>query len=80
MSHVKVLIGAATEGDVGRNGAGEIAVGDCRQPIGDMGTERIAGVDLVTRDPNVHDGSPFFSMPALMPNGVRRRRVPKWER
>ena len=66
-----VIVGALAEGDLGRDGAREIFVGDGVQAIVDLPTQRFAGVDLMTGDPDVHLVSAAPSGAALRP--ARRR-------
>jgi len=50
----EVVVGTAAEGPVGGDRPGEIFLGDLLDPSGRMLAQRFPGIDLMTRDPNVH--------------------------
>ena len=52
-----VVVRSLAEGDVGRDRAGEIAVGHGGDPAGHMLLERLARFDLMAGDTNVHGGT-----------------------
>ena len=54
MSQVKSLFGPAAEGDVGAHRPREIFLGDLGDSLLGVLAQRLAGIDLMTRDPNVH--------------------------
>ena len=49
-----VIVGPLAERHLGGNGAREIFVGDGVEPLVDLALQRFAGIDLMTRDPDVH--------------------------
>jgi hypothetical protein len=53
-----VIVRPLAERHLGRDGAGEIFVGDPAQAAVDMAAQRLAGIDLMTRDPDVHLATP----------------------
>ena len=54
MSQVKSLFGPLPEGDIGADRAREIFLGDLGDSALGVLAQRLAGIDLMTRDPNVH--------------------------
>src|SRR4029079_16616152 len=49
-----VVVRTSAEGDVGSHGPGKIFFRDVRDSTLRMLAQRLAGIDLMTRDPNVH--------------------------
>ncbi len=48
------IMRALAERHLGRDGAGEIFLGDTLKPVRHMGPQRVARFDLMTRNPDIH--------------------------